>query len=71
MGGMRLPRTGKLGKLMIFAPIALEIVSLVRKNQKAKASKYVKARKRDKAFDFLLGQAERKMGKKGKSRRWF
>lgn len=71
---MRVPRTAKsgtLGKLLVYAPIALELISLLRRSQKKTRGKYVKARKRDKALDFLLGQAERKLGGKSRARRWF
>lgn len=72
---MKTPRTagkvGNLSKLLIYAPIALEIVSLLRQNQKKKQGKYVKARKRDKALDFLLNQARRKVGQKTHKRGWF
>ena len=85
MGGMRSPRTrttstrtttkgkaGTLGKVLLYAPIALEVMNLIRQNQKKKQGKYVKARKRDKAFDFALDQANRLFGKKKPAkRRWF
>lgn len=59
-------------KLMLYAPIALEVLNLVRQNNKKKQGKYVKARKRDKAFDFLLNQAQQRLGgKKPAKRRWF
>ncbi|WP_034360690.1 hypothetical protein [Deinococcus phoenicis] len=63
--------SGKLGKLMLYAPLALELLTLVRRNQKAKRGKYTKLRKRDRAFDFLLGQAERRLGGKKTARRRF
>lgn len=56
---------------MVYAPIALELVSLVRRNQKAKRGKYTKLRKRDRALDFVLGQAERRLKGKRARRRWF
>lgn len=73
---MRVPRTAKsgtLGKLLVFAPIALEVITLLRRSQQKTRGqgKYVKARRRDRALDFLLGQASRKLGGKGRSRRWF
>lgn len=61
--------SGKLGKLMLYAPVALEVISLLRRKQKTKRGKYTKLRKRDRAFDFLLGQAERRLGKRGGARR--
>lgn len=67
-------KMGKWGKLMVYAPIALEVVNLLRQNSKnkKKQGKYAKARKRDKAFDFALDQASRLLGKKkGAARRWF
>ncbi|CAM3958694.1 hypothetical protein [Deinococcus frigens] len=51
-----------LSKLLIYAPIALQVIGLLRRSQKTKRGKYIKARKRDRAFDFLLGQAERAVG---------
>lgn len=64
-----MPRSGKYGKLMLYAPIVLEVLNLLRRQQRSR-SKYTKARKRDRALDFLLGQAERKLGGKSR-RRWF
>ncbi|PTA66842.1 hypothetical protein [Deinococcus arcticus] len=59
---------GKLGLLLTMAPIALELLALARKSQRK--GKYTKARKRDRALDFLLNQAQRKV--RGKTqRRWF
>ncbi|MBI0445715.1 MULTISPECIES: hypothetical protein [Deinococcus] len=63
--------SGKLNKWLVYAPIALEIISLVRRNQQAKRSKYTRLRKRDRALDFLLGQAERRLSGKKTRRRWF
>ncbi|GMA14727.1 hypothetical protein E5F05_19665 [Deinococcus metallilatus] len=64
--------SGKFSKWLVYAPIALELISLIRRNQKAKRGKYTKLRKRDRALDFLLGQAERRLGGKPKARRrWF
>lgn len=58
-----------LGKLLIYAPIVLEVLSLLRRSQKAKQGKDIKARKRDRALDFLLGQAQRRMvGGRGRRR---
>lgn len=64
---------GKLGKLMVYAPLVLQVVSALRRSQAAKRGKYVKARRRDRALDFVLGQAERKLGGKRAPtrRRWF
>ncbi|GGK28736.1 hypothetical protein GCM10008955_23080 [Deinococcus malanensis] len=62
--------SSKLSKFMVLAPVALEVLSLIRQQQR-KTGKYVKARKRDKAVDFLLGQAQRKLGGKPSRRRWF
>lgn len=63
---------GSFAKLLVYAPIALEVLNLVRQNNKKKQGKYVKARKRDKAFDFLLDQATRRLGgKSAPKRRWF
>lgn len=65
-------KTGTLGKVLLYAPIALEVMNLLRQNQKKKQGKYAKARKRDKAFDFALDQAGRLLGKKKPAkRRWF
>ncbi|AIZ45310.1 hypothetical protein QR90_09665 [Deinococcus radiopugnans] len=76
---MKLPRTravkGKrasadtLSRLLVYAPMALQVIGLIRRSQKVRRGKYVKARKRDRALDFLLGQAERKMGSAGRRRR--
>ena len=62
-----------LRQLLVYAPVALELIAMLRRRQQAGRGKYVKARKRDRAFDFLLGQAEKRLGGKpaGKSRRWF
>ncbi|MDV6373828.1 hypothetical protein [Deinococcus arenicola] len=59
------PASG-LRKLMVYAPIALELLMLLRRSQKARTQKagrgkYIKARKRDRALDFMLGQAQRRM----------
>ncbi|WP_345465270.1 hypothetical protein [Deinococcus carri] len=65
-------RGSKFSKWMVYAPIALEVISLARRRQQAKRGKYTKLRKRDRALDFLLGQAERRLGGKQKTRRrWF
>ncbi|GBF06901.1 hypothetical protein DAERI_110083 [Deinococcus aerius] len=61
---------GKFSKWMVYAPVALEVIGLLRRNQKAKRGKYTKIRKRDRALDFLLGQAERRLGKQRGARRW-
>jgi ABC-type transport system involved in cytochrome bd biosynthesis fused ATPase/permease subunit len=73
MEGMKTRRSsGKLGKLMLYAPLVLQAVSALRRSQVAKRGKYVKASKRDRALDFVLGQAERRLGgKKGSRRRPF
>ena len=69
MEGMRTPR-GKLGKVMVYAPIALELLNLMRRTQKKKRGKYTKARKRDRMLDFVLGQAEKRVKKASGTRRW-
>ncbi|WP_084048115.1 hypothetical protein [Deinococcus hopiensis] len=69
---MKTPRSrsgGTLGKVMMYAPIALELLTLMRRSQGKRRGKYTKARKRDRAFDFLLGQAQKRMKKQG-ARRW-
>lgn len=73
MEGMKARRSsGKLGKLMVYAPLILQVVSALRRQQMAKRGKYTKLRKRDRALDFMLGQAERRLGgKKTKRRGWF
>ncbi|MFC4424745.1 hypothetical protein [Deinococcus navajonensis] len=53
---------GSLGKFMMVAPVVLEVLHLMRQSQRK--GKYVKARKRDKALDFLLHQARRHLGGK-------
>ncbi|PNY80826.1 hypothetical protein [Deinococcus koreensis] len=71
---MRVPRTAKsgtLGKLMVYAPVLLQVISMLRRSQQKTRGKYVKARKRDRLLDTLLNQAERKLGGKSRSRRWF
>lgn len=61
-----------LSKIMVYAPIALEVINLIRQNQKQKQGKFYKARKREKAFDFILDQANRRMGGKSQQKRgWF
>ncbi|UBV43033.1 hypothetical protein LAJ19_02070 [Deinococcus taeanensis] len=62
------PRS-KLGLLLSLAPIALELLALARRSQK-KRSRYTRASKRDRAVDFLLNQAQRRVGK-ARTRRWF
>lgn len=57
------PRT-KFGKLMLYAPIVLEMIRLIRRSQHFQWSKYTKIRKSERVFDFLLGQVERKLGKR-------
>jgi hypothetical protein len=78
---MKLPRTrtvkgrsgqaspSSLNKLLAYAPIALQVIGLLRRSRKVKRGKYVKARKRDRALDFLLGQAERRLTGERRSRR--
>ncbi|WP_102128312.1 hypothetical protein [Deinococcus planocerae] len=69
---MKTRKTGKFGKWMVYGPIALELIGMVRRTQKAKRGKYTKLRKRDRALDFVLGQAERRLGKRtATKRRWF
>ncbi len=65
MEGMKIPftraaRGGKLGKLLFYAPIAIEVLTLLRGAQKKKG-KYTRARKRDRAVDFMLGQAQKRL----------
>ncbi len=68
LAGMKTRSKGKLGLLLTVAPIALELLALARKSQRK--TKYTKARKRDRALDFLLDRAQRKL--RGKpQRRWF
>ncbi|KQQ97828.1 hypothetical protein [Deinococcus sp. Leaf326] len=66
-------KSSTLRQLLVYAPVALEMINLLRRRQQSVRGKYVKARKRDKAFDFVLNQAQRRLGGKtsGKSRRWF
>lgn len=66
-------KSSTLRQLLVYAPVALEMISLLRRRQQAGRGKYVKARKRDKAFDFVLNQAQRRLGGKAapKTRRWF
>lgn len=58
-----------LGKLLVYAPIALELLNLLRRSRKKKGGKYIKARKRDRALDFVMGQAQRRMGGGSRGRR--
>ena len=61
-----------LTKVLAFAPIAIEIAAYLRGQQKAKRGKYYKASKRGKAFDFVLGQAQKRLGKtQPKKKGWF
>ena len=55
----------------MYAPIVLEVLNLLRRSQAAKRGKYVKARKRDRIIDGLLGHASRAVGSKTRRRRWF
>ncbi|GHF44764.1 hypothetical protein HNQ07_002174 [Deinococcus metalli] len=64
-------RSGTFGKVLVYAPIVLEVLNLVRRSQAAKRGKYVKARKRDRIIDGLLGHASRAVGGKGRKQRWF
>lgn len=72
---MRMPRTaarsGKLGKLLVYLPVVLEVLSLLRRSRQAQRGKYTRARRRDRALDFVLGRARRKLGSKVNPRRWF
>ncbi len=76
MEGMKIPftraaRGGKLGKLLFYAPIALEVLTLLRGAQKKKG-KYTRARKRDRAVDFMLGQAQKRLKTQPTRKRgWF
>ncbi|MFK7604128.1 hypothetical protein ACI3L1_18170 [Deinococcus sp. SM5_A1] len=63
------PKQGSgLSKLLVYAPIALDLLNLIRRSQSKRRGKYVKARKRDRTLDFLLGQAQRTVGN-GRRRR--
>ncbi|MFC3832571.1 MULTISPECIES: hypothetical protein [Deinococcus] len=68
---MKTSRSGKFGKVLVYAPIVLEVLNLLRRSQAAKRGKYVKARKRDRIIDGLLGHASRAVGSKTRRRRWF
>lgn len=57
-------KRSKLGQIMFYAPIALEVLTLIRNNQKKKRGAFAPTRKRDKALDFLLDQAGRRVGKR-------
>lgn len=60
---MKTSRSGSsLKKIAVFAPIVLEIISLVRRSKTGQRSKYSKARKRDRTLDFLLAQAQKRFG---------
>lgn len=61
-----------LKQILFFAPLVLEVLNLIRQNQKKKQGRFHKARKREKVFDFALDQANRYFGKKkGEKRGWF
>ena len=64
-------RSGTLGKILVYAPIVLEVLNLVRRSQAAKRGRYAKARRRDRALDGLLGFATRAVGGKTRKRGWF
>lgn len=72
---MKTPRTaarsGTFRKVLVYAPIVLEVLNLLRRSQSAKRGKYSKARKRDRIIDGLLGHATRAVGGKTQKRRWF
>lgn len=60
-----------LTRLLAFTPIALEIASYLRGQQKARRGKYYKASTKGKALDFVLEQAQRRLGKAPKKKGWF
>lgn len=60
-----------LSRLAVFAPVALELVSQLRGQQKAKRGKYYKASSKGKAFDFILSQAQRRYGRGKRKKGWF
>lgn len=63
------PGSSTMSKLLVYAPLALQVITMLRRSQKAKRGKYINARKRDRALDFMLGQAERRLGGGGRRRR--
>lgn len=68
---MKTSRSGTFGKVLVYAPIVLEVLNLLRRSQAAKRGKYVKARRRDRIIDSVLGHASRAVGGKSSKRRWF
>ena len=60
-----------LSRFAVFAPVALELVSHLRGQQKARRGKYYKASSKGKAFDFILDQAQRRYGKGKRKKGWF
>lgn len=60
-----------LSRLAVFAPVALELASHLRGQQKARRGKYYKASTKGKALDFLLDQAQRRYGRGKKKKGWF
>ena len=61
-------RAGKIQLLLTIAPVALGLMSQYRERQKTKRGRFYKPRKRERAFDFVLDQANRRFGA-GQSRR--
>lgn len=64
-------KRSRLGQLTLYAPVALELLSLWRGYQKKKRGKFAPRRKRDRALDFLLERAVQRVGGKRKRRGLF
>lgn len=65
----RPPQRGSIWRqVMIFAPVILQILSSMRQAQKKKRGYMGKVRKREKAFDFVLDQANRWVNGRGRRR---
>ena len=68
------PKRGGLAltKVLAYVPIAVELAAYLRGQQKARRGKYYKPSKRGQAFDFVLGQAQKRLGKtQPKKKGWF
>lgn len=70
MSRFRARKRSKLGQVMALAPIALEVLALIRDAQKKKRGRFAPVRKRDRALDFLLDRAARRRGGR-KKHGWF
>jgi hypothetical protein len=67
----RAARSGTLRQVLMYAPVVLEVLNLMRRAQSARRGKRGKARRRDRLIDGLLGHATRAVGGRGRRRGWF